>query len=820
MKAESQIFVNGQVFIPTMEACRRLNISKDRLYYMIDNGTITWHKKNNLIYLSKKEITTLETYFENIRNNYYLTIDVAKLINLTPSSVIYMCRKGVFPNLSFINKNMYILKTDVDNYVQKLNDLKENYYTVEEASNILNIDIQSIRRLIKKDCFPNMLILAGNNTIVKTSSKLTKFYIPKSELHIYINENAINDSEYLTISKTSEIYHISRSTLIDVSKFPNSRRLDYSKAPHMVSKEDIKAYLQRKEFLKDHQLIESSAVAFNFFLHEADNIFANSLYPETSQLYIDFVYNQLKKSKERNKKNMVGQFINAYNCLLKFIHKEFYLFTNNELKLFFKGADVFLSYSYVLVNFLKHCKSEKKNDCLFTEIPTHENGYNSGEAREIISPNVFFQYREHVTDLAYHIPKALQKPRHAQIWIFITMHLFEAWRAGDIVSIPNINLDQIGVLDLDYFNHNPNGLSTTQAEIILQQYYVHEFIINKTVVLNNFNVPKSFVIPLATALVIAEIHRQGNKQNCIMYNFQTRYPNKKDYLHFFKGQQELTVFSNIKICRTLLSVYYEWLSEKSNLQGLAHEMSRRIRGHMATEEDLFLTDTTSIYIQDANNDEKRKNFSKHVFERGIYGWLYHTLLLIAVDEADLQHRSLEDKTTIIVSIQNKQSPFQIEGLGKFLLKQQEKKKTLINELRNMPKSKLLDKIRGIYEGIMPSRVPESQCFKYGECPHPKSQEYCKRCEYLIPNKHFLISLKNEIYDLFNSYENLKKNAAKALHEGRELNLELEKLKLRQILWDYMTLIQEALSDEHGLGRDTVDAYIDLNDLLEHLGKIR
>jgi len=818
---KNKIIVDGQEFIPAMEARRRLSVTKGRLYDMIDKGKITFHKENNLIYLSKKEITALETQYKSILDNYYLTIDVANLVNLTTSAIIQMCRKGMFPNHCLINKNMHILKADVNSYIQKANKLNENYYTVKEASELLDISMTAFRSLIKKGRFPNKLILTDNKTPSTTSSKLTTYYIPKVELHTYTKNYTFNDSEYLTSLEASKLYGISRDLLASYArKFPNSRRLDSSGAIHLISKRDLEEHIQRKAYLKEHVFIENSVVAYNFFLHETENISRNSLYPETRELYTTFVYNQLKKSKARNKKNTVGEFIKVYKFLFNYIYKEFYLFTDNEIKLLLGGENTFLSYGCILSNFLKHCKSEKKNNCLFTEIPIQENGYDHSEARETIPPNIFFQYRKHVTDLVYHIPRSIQKPRHAQIWIFIAMHLFEAWRAGDIVSIPNIDLNQIGVLHLDYFNKNPNGLSTTQAEIILQQYYIHEFIINKTGALNNFNVPQSLVIPLATALVLAEIHRQNNKQNCIMYNFQVRYPNKKEYLRFFKEKKELAVFSNLKICRTLMTVYYEWVSEKSNFQELAHEMSRRVRGHTTNEEDLFLTDTPSIYIQNMNNEEKDKHFSKHVFDRGNFGWLYYTLLLVVADEIKLQHLSLENKTNIIVSIQDKQSPYQIEGLGKFLLRQQEKKRTIISEIRNMPKAELLDKIQKIFQGIMPSRIPEAQCFIHGECPYPKSQEYCKRCKYLIPNKYFLISLKDEIYNLFDSYQNLKENETKALHEGRTLNFESEKLKLRGILWEYMTLVQEALNEEYGLGRETVEAFIDLKDLFKHLGEIQ
>ena len=77
------------------------------------------------------------------------------------------------------------------------------------------------------------------------------------------------------------------------------------------------------------------------------------------------------------------------------------------------------------------------------------------------------------------------------------------------------------------------------VKIILQQYYINEFVINKTGGLNAFNVPDSFIIPLATALTIAELHRRKNGENYLMYHFRIYYPSKSDYLQFFRGKEEL-----------------------------------------------------------------------------------------------------------------------------------------------------------------------------------------------------------------------------------------------------------------------------------------
>ena len=338
---------------------------------------------------------------------------------------------------------------------------------------------------------------------------------------------------------------------------------------------------------------------------------------------------------------------------------------------------------------------------------------------------------------------------------------------------------------------------------------MQEFVINKTGALNNLNVPEMLIEALGTALVIAEIHRRNNNKERLMYCFISHNPSKKDFEIFFGSNKELAVFSNLKACRTLMSLFYDWVEQQPECHSEAHEMVRRLRMHKTkTVKALTVAETDTVYVQNLNDESKEENFSKEMFDRGIFGWLYYLILKTFMNEHDFRLLAFNDVTNLIVAMQEKQSPLQMEGLGKFLLLQQEKKKLLVEEIRSMPKQGLWEKLKSLHSGLMPSRIPESQCFKYGDCPHPRQHEHiCRQCQYLIPNTYFLVSLSEGLHKSYDKLIGLYKE-----EQDKRVDLETDIAKARSILIDYIHLLGEALNEEYGLGHEVVSAFISLDDI--------
>lgn len=778
-------------------ALELMDISKIYLAKLIKNEEINFIKDGIHWFFPFEEVLSFKNIFDNLKINFYKTQEIINKFGTSETQLNRFIREKVFKDTYLFKHNHYFLKKEVDEYYEKEEKIIQDNYTLLVLVDLLNKNINTLRFHVKK--------------FTGAFQYKNKWYIPKQEVDAYISTKKNHEDNFLTAPQVYLQYGICQETLRSIARrFPEVTSYDSMLGVTFYSKEFIEAYAKKRKRIRETAFVDDPQDAYDYFLELSEEMESEKcLFRETISLYHSFAYQELKDSTARNLKDVINLIKPSLGYIIKNLTKEIFDYSNKEIEAFITNTELKISNGIILINFLKFCKKKKTDKCKFNNIPKRESKYDPSEGQETIPETIFMKYYDYVTEMENNVRLAIGKPKHAHLWVYIMVHMFEAWRASDVIhELPFVNLDAIKVYSLDFFASNT--LTITQAQIVLNQYYLNEFIMNKTGAVNGFNVLDSMIVPLSTALVICELHRRRNKEDRLLYSFKIYRPIKEDYIKFFGGNKNLGIFGNLKACRTLLTLFHDYIAEESDCQEIAHEVARRLRGHKKRGK-FRLTDTTSIYIQDRNNDSGAKNTSKHIFERGIFGWLYYILLSFITDSNEFQKLPMQSKTKMIVDLQAKQSPYQIEGFGKYLLTRQQNKVALIEELRSMPIAVLFDKFKKIFQGLMPADLPETQCFKYGECPHKLSgdiRKYCKRCEYLIPNKYFLISLKEDIYDLINSINALEDYQV------------AEKLKLRSVLECDMYLLQDALDEECGLGEETVDAFIDREDLRSKLYSLK
>src|SRR5690625_6299368 len=81
---------------------------------------------------------------------------------------------------------------------------------------------------------------------------------------------------------------------------------------------------------------------------------------------------------------------------------------------------------------------------------------------------MFKNYFEYASDVDLHTNQAIKLKTYAQAWLYVIMHLMNAWRSGDIVyGLPNIEFDDLNFNNLDYFKDNK--LTREQDQLIINQ---------------------------------------------------------------------------------------------------------------------------------------------------------------------------------------------------------------------------------------------------------------------------------------------------------------------------------------------------------------
>jgi len=794
--------IDGKEYVTGPEGSTILKIKVDTLRSMYFNGKLRGLQQKVgsrvIVYLLIDDILIFKQKMDEMSVNYYSQSEVINKTKLTAGTIKKYRLQGIFPNIANCLGANYILKDDVEQYLLKKRDFEKKYYTIEQAGKKLRMKVSKLRYLYLKHKKFDVVIFHGIN------------YIPKKQIDAYLKiTNFINNDEFISIPDAVKIYGLSRNFIsFNSQKLPSTIRVHWRLT--MVNKRELESIIEQKkiqkEYYDEHIIINEVEVAYQYFLEIVNERYKNCSYSETITLFNSFVVGELEASKSSNLKKDVYRYTSFSNTL-QLLHKEIYKYSDLEIQLLVKNKNVSNSQGLVLIEFLKYCKS--KRECKFKKIPKRGYRQDASKSQEIYAETVFMKFGLYISDVESNTAKAIKNPRYCQLWIYVLFHMFEAWRANDILKISNIILEQIGIFGLDYFSSNK--LDITQAQVIINQYYMHELVVNKTGALNCLNVPEILIEALGTALVIAEIHRRKNNKDNLMYAFRGRNPDKQQLLSFFGGNQELAAFSNLKACRTLMTLFFEWVEKQPECHKEAHEMVHRLRMHKTKKiKTLNVAQTDTVYIQNLNDESKIETFSKAMFDRGIFGWLYYLILKTYMNKSDFKQLEFNDVTKLIVSMQEKQSHIQMEGLIKFLLQQQDKKKLLIEEIRSMPQQKLWEKLKNLHIGVMPSRIPEAQCFKYGNCPHPRPHEQvCRQCQYLIPNKYFLVSLANGLNKTADKLIDLYKEEV-----SKGIDLRADIAKKRSILIDYIYLLGEARNEEYGLGDEIVRAFINIKDFQE------
>src|SRR5699024_12836000 len=99
--------------------------------------------------------------------------------------------------------------------------------------------------------------------------------------------------------------------------------------------------------------------------------------------------------------------------------------------------------------FLQYCSENVEYISFKNDYRTTRKSINE---TEIYSMNVFKSYFEYASDVELHTNKAVKLKTYAQSWLYVIMHLMNAWRSGDIVyGLPKVDFDGLNFNDLEYF---------------------------------------------------------------------------------------------------------------------------------------------------------------------------------------------------------------------------------------------------------------------------------------------------------------------------------------------------------------------------------
>ena len=425
------------------------------------------------------------------------------------------------------------------------------------------------------------------------------------------------------------------------------------------------------------------------------------------------------------------------------------------------------------IGFLQFC-SENVEGCAFRN--DYRTNRNNQSETEIYSLKTFKGYFEYVRDIDLHTEKAIKLKTYAQTWLYLIMHLMNAWRSGDIVyGLPQVDFDGLDIDDLSYFK--THKLTREQSQLIINQVHlkVGKIKFSKTGALGQFLCIDSLAIPFATAISIVELHRRKGNDRLMLSSIRSNGINKR----FFEKSRSLERFDSLKMNRTLITYFFHHVSQSEGDAHLSYEASQILRSHINE-------DTTAVYIKFSNAGDSLDEISFNICERGHFGWIFNCMINIFFDQ---KNQTLQERTKMIQSFQENYTVPTIETYASFLLGERNQDMSLALRLAKMSKEELKYVITKVFRGEMPAKTELAQCLSHPHCPYP-AKETCMGCEYLIPTDYLLISaseqIKTTLLNLYNS------------KTARTMERELHHLK------KLFFLINQAIVEK---GKEYVDTFI-------------
>lgn len=740
-------------------------------------------KIGKTIYVHKQDVLALTTE-EMPLPNYYDVKYLQKEFSLDKSTVINHIYNGNLPGSIIYKYSWYVPRDAFEmfkyNREMAINGINlSEYYTLEQAANILGVS--------KRKKFYKMLHNKSNDFPFiyygyKSECLVLKKSIDKHKK--FIDEN-IHD--YYTSKEVMDLLNINSVKLWWIGKEWEGCKwgIYYGVYQRIIPKKAVDEFLNSKDSYRALTFKNTHEI----FQHTIRSVKNNNSVPLTVSLCIEFIEDKMNFSQAHIKIQKMQAREYGLFCkeLIELIDTEIVYFTDAKLKMLFNRLSSG-NYKMRLTQFLDFLK--EKSDCTFSyDYRISQKQYSKFEEKEIYSIDEFVDCYKHIKNVENHIMLALGSRRYANTWLYVSLHFTNAWRSQDFLDIPFIQIKLAGDFSFDWFLKG-NRLNITQAQKIINQFSALRLFTSKTGALNRFITNLDILIPIATMIIISDLHRQAAKDK-ILIKLTTKNSARGENIdsYFFKNYK--FQFRSLKMNRSFNTHLFHYAVQSSEYNHIALSLPQIARSHTSAE-------TTAVYIQTTNKDKPISTVTEHLFNRGHFGHLY-TLLIETMFIQKQDSITLEQKTLLIQELkQNFTTPLNVEYFGQLLQSQHNEKETLALQILQMPYSTLEQKIEQLYKDLSPSNTEHIQCFNHPHCVTPNISS-CVGCIYSVPKNYFLISINEEIKKRIDV---LKNTSNKAIAE-------------REHSWilKYLQLLQEAVDT---YGKEYVSSFVELHTLFKEI----
>lgn len=778
-------------------------IQRLTINYKIRNKEITNVKfERNLNLIPKNEVLRLIKEVEagnQAHKDYYTISETAKILHKTEKSVRNMIHRKAFKTATRINRTHYITKEEVHSLEKYFcNTLRS--HEVCELYGLIRQDVQYMceNKLVEAGCLNGIWYINEKSIKDFIEDTKEKFNLVDSKnitrRHL---EASVNGVVGITVKEASERFGTSPTTIRHHIK------------DGIVSAQQIGSIYYIKESDLDKLFNSFEGIKKKYFysddVHtmysELMNFIVNSNMntQETIKIFRTWGMEKLNRSKSnsKNRKVAVLRYCNTAQCIAQHAEKEIWDWNEDELECVRKNIKSQTNQA-ILYQFISHVNEIQNSqiDIARYNVIKVDNKNKTTNEKEKYTEDEWLSLRNYLIDIDIHIKKAIKDKLYAQSWLYMIWHLSLAWRSDTFLQMPAIDVEEILSCDLE--NMDFRELTMTDCQRIVNRIIksCKPIIANKNGVQTHMTVVPAHLKATAIAICISELHRKKEKDKWTKMFFYKRMKNNVVSRILPTG---IPSFHSRRANKSKMTYSYITAMNKRGRSHLALKFQRYARSHKIKMSGV--NGVTATYIELTNTTGDAKAISKHLFDRGVFGWQIELMLGLIEDNSD---DSLITRTKRIQALRKEFSPIVVEGMSNYLVTMSKQADELVEELIKLDEKELHRKLMKLAEFKSPGLLKNTQCIKEVEnCPY-EGDEHCLGCKYNVPTNYVLESV------------NIKLNEAIELLSNTDYEDAFERIKYTYLIRKMLFILMDFRRSAKELGNDYIKSFIDLKSLQEKI----
>ncbi|MGM0835879.1 MAG: hypothetical protein ACQEV7_06955 [Bacillota bacterium] len=518
---------------------------------------------------------------------------------------------------------------------------------------------------------------------------------------------------------------------------------------------------------------------------------------ETKHYWFNYVNNKLTKSKasDTTSRKEIQLLLSTTQLLTKVTQqKELFQFTSKEITFSIFNSEVSIMVKQEIYKFLNKLAESKSNIIISYKFSSLPNPYKLKKElkseKNIYTINEYISLIDFINNLSLHKKNAIEdvyqqlekqksiknnkSRQYDSVWLYVLLHLNNAWRHSDVTLFPRISLKDTRLNSMDPLAAIKwlitNNLNSKEIESIVNQAKAFTLIHSKTKKKRYFFCSDELKSTFAHASVICELRTNLTKplsNTIIDLDNRKRTLKERQEKYFFNNFHTGFVFKSKQMNRTVISYIYSVIKKITNRNPL--EITKFIRSHSNEE-------TTNYYIDIPQN--QMDFITKQLFDLGHFGYAYDTLTQLLTGEIP-EDRSKRTNTALLMR-ETFGEVYQIESTANYLNRISQDKEFVKKYLMNLDHTQRENLTISIKLGQTPSKKDGYQCI-LRKCHYPERD--CGKCHFSVPSFYCLSEISTELDAFLDLYQ---KRFAETSKKG-------EKIFLANKLYSYLYLIKQAIS---------------------------